>query len=75
MGWRAGIRPIIEDEVVVSTVSWIVNADKVKPDGDRPPGGSNDGPLAVSVVRVCAGIARTAEHAAVSEQSPPAARC
>lgn len=59
----------MEDEIILDTVSRVVNADKVKADCDKPSSRSNDGPLAVSVVRVSARIARAGEGAALSIES------
>lgn len=67
--WRINIWSIIEYKVVVDTVSRIVNADEVKADGDVSSSRSDDGPFAVSVVRVSAGVARAGEGAAVSIKS------
>lgn len=60
-GWRINIWSIEEYEIVLDTVSGIVNADKVKADGDKPSRWSNDGPFAVSVVWVSARIAGASE--------------
>lgn len=68
-GWRIHIWSIEEYEIVLDTVSRIVNADKVKADSDKPSRWSNDGPFAVSVVGVSARVARAGEGAAVSVQS------
>lgn len=68
-GRRISIWSIVEDKVVLDTVSRIINADKVKADRDRSSSGSNDGPFAVSVVWVSAWIARAGEGAAVSIKS------
>lgn len=72
-GWRIRIRSIVEHEVVLDTLSGVINADKGKTDSDRSSTRSNDDPFAVSVVGVSAGIARAGDQAAVSIKSPATA--
>lgn len=72
-GRRISIWSIIEYQIVLDTVSRIVNADEVKADGDKSSGRSNYGPFAVSVVWVSARIARAGEGAMVSIKSSTAA--
>ena len=72
-GWRISIGSIIEQEVVLDTFSGIVDADKVKADGDRSSSRSKDGPFTVSIVWVSAWIARAGDRAAVSIKSPTTA--
>lgn len=57
----------------MDTFSGIVDADKVKADGDWSSSRSKDGPFAVSIVWVSARIARAGDGATVSIKSPTTA--